>query len=130
MNIAPLFKICVVASFLFVSHSCIKEEIDGDCTGNINPQNRNVTFSSEEDSTIVTTKRDFWWIDGVNNENEYLYSISENRDTVVGEWFIITKTSNNSLKIKVSKNISTEKRHLQIGLQAGNCFDHVAVTQE
>ncbi|NDW10079.1 hypothetical protein [Dysgonomonas sp. 520] len=115
--------------FIFFATTCKEVGVDGKCSDNINPKKRNVTLSSSEDSVVIETKRQFWWIDGVNSEEEYYYTRNEKRDTVYGDWFVVTKESDYSFKIKVRENDTEDDRKINVILQAGNCFDYVTATQ-
>jgi len=97
---------------------------------------KNVEFSSGEDSVKITTKGTTWWIDNVSlNDTIYRYYDNENVDLLADSYiikessFIIEKLNNKTLFIKLNRNSTGRERVLKITLQAGDYFDYINIRQ-
>lgn len=115
-------------AFLF---SCSDSE-DGDWDDNIELSQKEVQFTASENSIVITTKQDGWWINDVslnattgfveteNSKGEFLMDEDE---------FLIERRNSKELYIEMSPNTTGSERKLTIGLQNGNYFDGITVTQ-
>ncbi len=111
--------------------SCSEE--DGKWDDNIKLSKKEATFDVLKDSTTFTTEGEGWWISGVslNNIQVDLENINTTEDNfeIINEDFFIRRNSKTELFVRMEENATDEDRILQIGLQSGNYFDGVTITQ-
>lgn len=74
----------------------------------------------------VEKQRAFWANANTTDEKGVDWEIQE----IESPWFIITKNSSKSLVIKVAQNDTGQDRFFRIGLQSGNYFDGIGVSQK
>lgn len=122
-------KIFVVASLL---HGCIS--LDGKWDDNIKLSARKVEFRAEGDSATITTKGSWWWVTDVtvNRENYFNFGIDPDSKnyTIEGDCYVVERRDTYSLFIKVDANPRDSVRVITVGLEAGDYFDRVTVTQK
>lgn len=118
----------ILTAFLF---SC-SDEKDGDWDDNIELSQKEVQFTATENSTVITTKRDGWWIYDVslNGLTDFEQTDNSNGDFLMDEnEFMIERRSSKELYIEMSPNTTGSERKLIIGVQNGNYFDGVTIKQ-
>jgi len=124
----------VVFFTVFLISSC-SDEIEGDWDDNIHLSTRMVNFGVAADSTIITTKGEWWWIDSIQlNDSIYRYSndsidLLSDAYKLVEKEFILVRKNTKTLFIKMNANKTGTVRRLVIGLEAGDYFDSVTVIQ-
>lgn len=124
------FLLLVLAVFF----SCSEPEKEGDWDDNIGLSQKEVQFSGSENSIVITTKGEGWWIYDVSLNGNSNFEPTENSD---GQFFIdededefmVERRSAKELHIEMSANTTGSERILIIGLQNGNYFDGIAITQ-
>lgn len=91
-------------------------------------------FSAQEDSVIIVTEGEKWWINDVDIDGTRFYASAEDYEKdfmqIEGEWFVVKKQGQDKLIVKVSENNSKDKRELVITLESGNYFDCIDVLQK
>lgn len=95
---------------------------------------KEVRFSSEKDSITISTEGKWWWIDeiGLNgNPNFDLSGIDVTSDnySINEPEFKIERRSATEIYIEMTKNKTGSPRVLNIGLEAGDYFDGIKITQ-
>lgn len=119
----------MVATFF----SCSLDRNDGDWDDNIQLSQRDAAFSAENDSILITTKGKWWWIGNVSldgNQVEFDGTNSGNSEFIIETLdFKIERKNTTELHIAMKKNETGVARVLIIGLQAGNYFDGIKITQ-
>lgn len=131
-NILFFFSVVTIISVL---NSCSdKQDLIGKWDDNIKLSTKAVEFDANSDSVIITTQGDWWWITDVTVDNEtfsafegvnmesYNYSIKQ-------DCFIVERRDKNTLFIKVDENLLSTPRIITVGLEAGDYFDRVTITQ-
>ncbi|WP_373057665.1 hypothetical protein [Zunongwangia sp. H14] len=114
-----------------VLFSCSPKK-EGDWDDNIELSRKEIQFSASENSVILNTGKEGWWITQVSLNGNSDYEQTENSD---GEFFInedeflVERRSAKELYIEMSQNTTASERILIIGLQSGNYFDAVTITQ-
>ncbi|WP_424003584.1 hypothetical protein [Maribacter sp. IgM3_T14_3] len=125
-------KIIALTLFLLVVLSC-SDSKDGDWDDNIKLSQKEVQFSSTNNNVEISTEGTGWWIDEVtmNGEPFDLDGIDTTKENFIIEQaeFSIERKNSTEIYISMQQNQSTTERVLLIGLQAGNYFDGIKVTQ-
>ncbi len=97
-------------------------------------------LTSKTDSVIITTKGNWWGIEGISFENRtYRYyereDDRENIDTesdsysIIEECFVLERRDKNTLFVKINENNTGKERIMNITFSAGNYFDYVCIKQ-
>ena len=122
-------------SILFLSLlSCESNNPDGKWEDNIKLSTKEVSFSAQSDSVIITTEGTSWWINGIGLNDDWSYDIS-GIDTIQDNFlieepeFTIERKNAKEIHISMTENQSAIERTLTIGLQAGNYFDGIKIIQ-
>jgi hypothetical protein len=124
-----------IISILFLSlSSCKSDEPDGKWDDNIKLSEKEINFTAESNSVVITTEGTWWWINGIGLDDDWSYDIS-GIDTTQ-ENFLIEKTeftierrNANKIYISMTENQSDSERTLTISLQAGDYFDGIKIIQ-
>lgn len=122
------FIFLILTALLF---SC-SDEKEGDWDDNIELSQKQVEFTASENSIIITTKGEGWWINDVslNGRTDFEQTENKNGDFLMDEnEFMIERISSKELYIEMSPNTTDSERKLMIGLQSGNYFDGITITQ-
>lgn len=108
--------------------------LDGKWDDNIKLSVKKVEFSAKGDSAIIKTKGTWWWITDVtvNNVNYFNFGINPDSEsyTIKDDCFIVARRDTHTLFIKVDANQGDSVRVITAGLEAGDYFDRVTVTQK
>lgn len=125
-------QIIVLTVFLLVVLSC-SDSKDGDWDDNIKLSQKEVQFSSTQNNIEILTEGTGWWIGEVsmNGESFDLNGIDTTKEnfTIEQTEFSIERKNSTEVYISMQQNQSETERVLLIGLQAGNYFDGIKVTQ-
>lgn len=112
--------------------SCSDSNQDGDWDDNIELSQKEVQFTASENSILITTKKEGWWISGVylnGNSNFEQTETADGRFLIIEDEFVVERTNSKELYIEMAENTTDSERILIIGLQNGNYFDGVRITQ-
>lgn len=120
----------VIAIALF---SCTTKDREGDWDDNIKLSGKTFEIGASSDSVTVTTGGSSWWINNVSVNGESDYAMSDDF-SLVGckikhDFYMIERRNKNTLFIKMAENTGAVKRTIVVGLQAGDYFDSVTITQ-
>ena len=130
-------KAIVLTLSVFMMISCSdKKDLIGKWDDNIKLSTKNVEFSAETDSVIITTEGDWWWIDGISFEDS-TYSYYHHEDinlesdsySIKENSFIVERRDKKTLFVKLNKNETENERNMNITIEAGDYFDHVNIKQ-
>ncbi len=122
-----IFKFNIIGIFLvLLSVSCSKSEPIGEWDDIIKISEKEIEISSENNSILITTQGKWWWIYDINlNGNHIDFSnINTTRDN-----FIIERINKTEIHIDMYENTTGSIRVLNIGLEAGDYFDNIKITQ-
>ena len=124
-----------IIPILFLSLlSCKSDEPDEKWDDNIKLSQKEVNFTAEANSTVVTTQGTWWWIHGMGLNDDWSYDLSTVDTTkenfVIEETeFRIERKNATEIHISMTLNETGSDRTLTIGLQAGNYGDGIKVFQ-
>lgn len=126
-------KNSLVLIILIMTMSCKETQQVGKWNDNIKLSERKVEVSGEANAVIITTQGRWWWLSELLLNGEYVdfgtVDTSVSDFMIKKEDFSIVRKNTTQLEILLTKNTSSEKRELHIGLQAGNYFDSIEITQ-
>ncbi|WP_163322016.1 hypothetical protein [Draconibacterium mangrovi] len=113
--------------------SCSKDTPIGLWDDNIKLSQKEVEFDAKENTIVITTEGEWWWIDALklNGSNINIDDMVTTADNFVIEEpeFKIERKNATEIHISMSENLSDNERVLIIGLEAGAYFDGIRVTQ-
>lgn len=120
-----------LTAVLFLIASC-KKEI-GKWDDNIKLSQKTVSFNSNNNSIVVTTKTTGWWLSSIsfNKTNIDLKNIERTTQNfvVIQPDFKVERKEGNKIIITMNQNTTNSDRLLSIGLQNGDYFDGLEITQ-
>ena len=134
MNIAINKYILIaltISAIIFSTSSCTDKE--GAWDDIIELSQKEATYAAAGDSLTFTTKGDWWWISDISLDEVYIDF--EETDTtadafeIAGDHFKVIRINKTELLIIMTENTSTMSRKLRVGIQAGNYFDSIKITQ-
>lgn len=139
-NIKSLKRIIYLLSvsvFVNLFCSCEIEEPMGKWDDNIKLSTSTAQIGAEADSVSITTEGTWWWINNVAVNGVYYYPTSAineiNPDStgysVKEACFVIGRPDFTTLFIKADANTTGAVRTIRVGLEAGNYFDSITITQ-
>ncbi|UMB54685.1 hypothetical protein MKD41_04255 [Lutibacter sp. A64] len=132
-NIKRIGLLSIIILSLSCCNSDSKESI-GLWDDNIKLSQKTVEFSSDKNSIVITTEGEWWWIDMVTLNDDSNFDMNE-IDTSASNFIIeesefkIERKNATEIHIEMNKNETNSERILFIGLQAGNYFDRIIITQ-
>jgi hypothetical protein len=123
----------IIIFFAFISISCTR--IEGKWNDIIKLSAKQATFQANGDSIEISTKGEWWWITDISVNNDWYYNFQNiNREAdsykIIQDCFIVERRNKQILFIKVDTNKSNAQRIITVGLEAGDYFDRVTITQK
>lgn len=123
----------MIVSFITI-YSCSEKEL-GDWDDNIKLSTKAVEFSSLSDSVTIKTGGSKWWVSDVSVNSDWFYGFKDinleaDSYTIQQDCFVVERRDKNTLFIKVDENPLKVQRVITVGLQAGDYFDRVTITQK
>jgi hypothetical protein len=128
-------NLIILLTIGFFSCSKISERKDGDWDDNIHLSTKTAEFNASGDSIIIKTGGNWWWISDISVDSTWYYSFTDvdlqsDNYTIKQGCFDVQRRDKNTLFIKVDANPNNVKRIITVGLEAGDYFDRVIVTQK
>lgn len=121
---------------IIMATSCSdKNRLDGDWDDCIKLSTKEVNFSAMADSIVINTKGSSWWItdiaidDDIYHDFEDIDVLSDKYEIKIDD-IIVERRGKNKFVVKVNNNPFGSERVITVGLQAGDYFDNVTVTQK
>ncbi|WDF63074.1 hypothetical protein [Flavobacterium sp. KACC 22763] len=122
-------------SVLFVA--CSREEhVDppiGLSEDNIKLSKKEASFTAETNTVTIITEYKGWWVNGFALDKVRIdkgtVNLSADNFIFKNDVFEVERKNGNTLIITMSKNTTGTERILNIGLQSGNYFDNINITQ-
>jgi len=125
-----IFYISSVILFLFTI-SC-KKQI-GKWDDNIKLSQKTAILNSSKNSITVTTKSTGWWLDNITYNNTIIdvrnIKGTDMNFVVNHADFQVERKDGNKIIITMNENTTNVDRLLSLGLQNGNYFDGLTITQ-
>ncbi|RLJ74676.1 hypothetical protein [Pedobacter alluvionis] len=125
-----IFYISSVILLLFTI-SCRKQI--GKWDDNIKLSQKTAILNSSKNSIIITTKSTGWWLNSIayNNTIVDVRNIKETAMNFVVNHadFQVERKDGNKIIITMNENTTNVDRLLSVGLQNGNYFDGLTITQ-
>jgi hypothetical protein len=131
-NKLNLFYLIVLT--ILISSCSSNDKPIGQWSDNIKLSVKDVVFKSTADSITIKTEGDWWWItdisvDNTNFSNFEGVNLLSDHYVIKQDCFVIERRDKNTLFIKLDKNTASVERVVFIGLEAGDYFDRVKITQ-
>jgi pectate lyase len=128
-------KLIGIIIVLISSFSCSNSDRpDGDWDDNIKLSQREAKLTAEYDSIVITTEGKWWWIHNISLNGDSNFDLSgidttEKNFIVEEAEFKIERKNTTEIHIEMTKNQTDSERVLIIGLEAGDYFDSIVITQ-
>jgi hypothetical protein len=130
-------KLVGIVIILISSFSCSNSDrpaIDGDWDDNIKLSQKEAKLTAENDSIVITTEGEWWWIDNISLNGESNFDLSgidtTTKNFIIDETeFKIERKNTTEIHVEMTKNQTGSERILIIGLEAGDYFDRIIITQ-
>lgn len=126
----------LLIAFVVVVCSCSDKTTKvGDWSDNIQLSAKSVVLSASSDSVVLKTGGSSWWITDVTvgdvHFNNHMY-VGHETDTcsIKHDGFVVVRRDKSTLVIKVDENLLAVQRIITVGLEAGDYFDRVTITQK
>lgn len=121
-------------TLLFLSCSNNENPKDGLWEDNIKLSQKIANFTAAPDSVTIKTEGDWWWVcyvslNGLEIDCLKDVNLESEHYVIEQDGFYIERVDKNTLLIKLDENTTSEERVLIVGLEAGDYFDGVRVTQ-
>jgi hypothetical protein len=122
----------LIISF-FTLCSCI--DYIGKWDDNIHLSAKTAEFSASGDSVIIKTGGSSWWISDISVDTVCFYGFKDvnllsDNYSIKQDCFVVERRDKNTLFIKAEANPLNVKRIITVGLEAGDYFDRVTITQK
>lgn len=120
--------------FLISCYTCSEKKV-GDWDDNIKLSTKAVEFSALSDSVTIKTGGSGWWVSDVSVNSDWFYGFKDinleaDSYTIQQDCFVVERRDKNTLFIKVDENPLNVQRIITVGLEAGDYFDRVTITQK
>ena len=125
----------ITCTVIFMSLAgCSKKDPIGKWEDNIKLSQKNATLQPGVDSITITTAGNSWWINNISLDSTMVpnsFNINTSQPSFVFSTadFVLQRINGISLKIKMNANTGNANRRLLIGMQDGNYFDGIVITQ-
>jgi hypothetical protein len=116
-------------------YSCINNIDKGRWDDNIHLSAREFTFNGSGDSAIISTEGTSWWISDIAVDTTYYYAFTDinmlaDKYSIKKDCFFVEHRDRKTLFVKVNANPFNVKRIITIGIEAGDYFDRITITQK
>ena len=107
---------------------------DGVWDDNIKLSLKTDEFTANADSIMITTQGSWWWICDITVNDNHFYGFGINPDSdnyrIKQDCFIVERRDKHTLFIRLDENPLNISRIITVGLEAGDYFDRVTITQK
>ncbi|KQN35207.1 hypothetical protein ASE92_11340 [Pedobacter sp. Leaf41] len=126
---------CILISvMILLLISCKKDQPIGKWKDNIKLSQKAATLNANLNSMTINTESTSWWLNNImlNKVDVDLSTVKKtDKNFVVNHTdFRVERINGNTIVITMNRNITGFDRLLTIGLQNGNYFDGIAITQQ
>jgi hypothetical protein len=120
--------------FINTFYSCSEKKV-GNWDDNIKLSTKAIEFSASGDSVTIKTEGSWWWITDITVDSIYFYGfkgvdLQSDNYSIKQDCFDVERRDKNTLFIKVDANPLNVKRIITVGLEAGDYFDKITITQK
>jgi hypothetical protein len=133
-NMKRVLNLVIIFVIAFFSCSKIIERRPGDWDDNIHLSVKVAEFDASGDSVTIKTEGSWWWITGISVDNTHYgmkdVDLQAESYSIKQDCFDVKRRDKNTLFIKVEANPKNVKRIITVGLEAGDYFDYVTITQK
>lgn len=125
----------IIISVCIIITSCTTTKKDGDWDDNIKLSTHSAYLNASSDSITINTEGCWWWITDVSVDSLSFFNftnINQESDyyTIKQNCFNIERRGKNKLFVKINTNMLNKPRIITIGLEAGDYFDRITITQQ
>ncbi|WP_109832091.1 BACON domain-containing protein [Reichenbachiella versicolor] len=129
-----IIKIIPILFLSLFACDSTSEDPDGKWSDNIKLSEKEISFTSEPNTVMITTEGAGWWIDAIGLNDDWTYDLTDIDTTqesfmIEETEFTVERKNAKEIHISMTENSSADERVLKIALQAGNYFDSIKVTQ-
>jgi len=126
--------LCLTFSLVILYSCSDKKDLIGKSEDIIKLSTKAVDFNSGIDSVSITTEGDWWWVHDITiDETSYTFHEGLGPEienySITDDYFVVERRHKTTLFIKVMANLSSNQRIITVGLEAGDYFDRVTITQ-
>lgn len=128
-------NLVIIFAITLFSCSKINQRKEGDWDDNIHLSTKTVEFNATNDSVTIKTEGSWWWVSDISVDSNSYFGFSgidlqADNYKIKQDCFVVERRDKNTLFIKVEANPNNVKRIISVGLEAGDYFDRVTVTQK
>jgi hypothetical protein len=134
-NGMTMSRIAFLAIITLALAACSRHRADGDWDDIIKLSSKSFEFNSKGDSVIVKTGGSWWWVTDISVGNSWYYGFSDinlesDNYIIRHDCLVVEKRDKNTLFIRATANTDSLDRVITVGLEAGDYFDRIVVTQK
>lgn len=124
----------IIPVFVIVFTSCEKDTPIGKWDDNIKLSAKTATFHADSDSVIITTEGTWWWVTDISVGNSVFYgfedvNLESDSYSIERDGIVVERRNSTTLFIKADANPTELERIIKVGLEAGDYFDRIFITQ-
>lgn len=128
------YLLLIFTLLLVLACSRSEKRLIGDWDDNIKLSQKEAKLEAAGGSVQIYTEGTWWWIDVIDLNGVYEYNFNGQDSSLPDfkyetEAYKVVKSESSKLLISMERNNSGVTRTLTIGLQAGNYFDSIRITQ-
>ena len=128
-------NLAIIFAVTLFSCSKINQRKDGDWDDNIHLSTKTVELKATSDSVAIKTEGSWWWVSDISVDSKSYFNfvgvdLQADNYKIKQDCFVVERRDKNTLFIKVEANPNNDKRIITVGLEAGDYFDRVTVTQK
>jgi hypothetical protein len=126
-------KILILTLMVLSNCSCSDQE-DGTWDDNIKLFQKEFRVDASTNAVVITTQGDSWWITELFFREGQTFDISDTDTTaknfkIIASDFTLERKNGKEIIIEIFENTTNSERTFTAGLQAGNYFDGITITQ-
>jgi hypothetical protein len=128
-------SLAIIFAIILFSCTKVNQRKDGDWDDNIHLSTKTVEFKATSDSVIIKTEGNWWWVSDISVDTKAYFGfegvdLQADNYIIKQDCFVVERRDKNTLFIKAEANPNNVKRIISVGLEAGDYFDRVTVTQK
>lgn len=128
-------NLVIIFAIILFSCSNVNQRKDGDWDDNIHLSTKTVELKATSDSVTIKTEGSWWRVSDISVDSKSYFGfvgvdLQADNYKIKQDCFVVERRDKNTLFIKVEANPNNVKRVISVGLEAGDYFDRVTVTQK